>query len=238
MCLTLIGVVPEAHQAASFNATKTGRLVLTLPATGQSLLLALRQVSQQLRCPMGADVVIGTDESRDVIALGEIGLDLSSLSLDDAMNRLVSVRISGQVQNCEWSRDNGIVHVRPKDFRNARAVMTNRVVERFDFDGGVQDAALAILRIFDSTYPSRSTAQKKPIPERVKPFLQLPMSVHEVQASVRSLLDAFVLRQRSMSWFVEYRSSTGTYPNVRVGFMGFDGWDVRANSKPAKVGSP
>ena len=195
---------------------------LALPATTAGLRSALSDLSIVNRLPFGWEVIEPPDAPRASPnpAPGGQFYDLTGLSIEAALDKIV-----GFLPAYAWTKDAGVYHVRPKTFRDAPDVALNRPVDRLEASlANVDEALAAVHRLLDPSYTFRGS-QASP-PDRLKAFLDKPMTLALQHVTVRDVLDEIVRQNGDASWEATYADATGAYPRLTLDLVGFDGWSV------------
>ena len=95
----------------------------------------LERLSIAHRTAMGVELVFQPGQPRDPSKSKphlEFALDLSALSIAEALNKISGYKVEGPIASYTWSSDAGIVHFRPLSFVNNRDTVLNHVVSTFD----------------------------------------------------------------------------------------------------------
>lgn len=232
LSLIVLGI-SVAGPVAAQPKTLVPKVWLTLPVTARGLSSTVTRISITSRVPMGIEFVSTAEDmlqSHPVPqSVGQF-YDLTGLSPMDACQKVTMF-----AKDYECEQLNGVLHIRPRSFRNKREVCLNRPLREFDLDApNAADTLFEVHRIFDSQYPnwlSTSGVPRFRQPERIRPGFSLPTAIEMRSGTVRDLLDAVILSRGEMSWSAEYRGSSGDYHGLRLSLISFDNWSVHADAR-------
>lgn len=208
---------PVVGQAGSASPRAHGPF-LTVPARPQDLFAALQRLAAANRTALGIEVVgepTGPG-ARAVQGASSKVLDLTGLSVREALGLMLGSRIEGPVPSYEWAEDRGVTHVRPSLFRNNRQVALNRIVSVDLRAEGVLDALHAVRRLIDSNVPEASPRPPSRASASVRQHLDRPIAFALQDVPIRQVLDEIVRAQGASSWTAEYQDVAGSAKGLRL----------------------
>jgi len=138
-----------------------------------------------------------------------------------------------------WQKDNGVYHIRPRALAKPGSLPFDRRIEAFTQQfPDVRTAMSGVLALLD---PRRAAMLSSitfvgnagivggvvggsPIVDRNAAYTNRPIAVDVKGATIREILDAMMLQHGDLWWLANYTDANGTYPQVTLEFVGFDGW--------------
>jgi hypothetical protein len=207
------------------NDSSRHKIVLTIPVTASALKATVGRLSAATRTPISLEVapdredLIGRAQSRDT-AQSSGHCDLTDMALPEALDKIMRCAPA-----YTWAIDGGMIHFRPARFVDEKRAALDRRVQQFHFDASdVQEALLAVHRVFDPDY--RGPTRRRQRPAHVRPFFEKPLRISLQAVSVRAILDEMVRQHGAMSWHAEYVNASGAYAGMKLSFVGFDNWST------------
>jgi len=88
----------------------------------------------------------------------------------------------------------------------------------------VREALARVHHVFDPGHAIKRSEKGSHEPERLRPLISRPISVSLTATTVREILNQLVAAHGAMSWVAEYSDVSGAYRDIRISFVGFDGW--------------
>lgn len=223
LCLA-VGASLLANQDKPISVAN--RLEVPVPMGPIELEAVLGRLSTLTQKPLGAEIVIPFESMRERPADRDWLLDLTGLSMDQALARLAQLEYEGPVRNYYASSANGVWHFGPVSFRNNRQIALNAQIRPANLRAAsTQEAIYAFERLYDSSYPQPPALRV--MPDRVRQLTQRGFSVDRPVAIGRDILDDLILQQGAASWFAEYLNASGQ-GGFGLRFIGFDRWSLAA----------
>lgn len=200
------------------------RLTIALPLTPRTLRTSVLRVLQATRTPIGIEMVTPYEPGAPARPLASTNMyDLTGLTVEQALDKIV-----GFLPDYSWQKDGGVYHVRPKALVNNGKLPFDRRIDTFtqQFDD-VRSAMYGVLALVDPRRAAMGVPTivgSSAIPDRNAQYTNRPIAVDLKGATIREILDAIILKHGDMWWSATYTDANGTYPQVMLEFVGFDGW--------------
>ena len=206
----------------SLRRSPSSMAALNLPATSQTVELALQRLTTIVHASFGVESVTEFSTRPMVPSLTGDSYDLSGMSLTEALDAIA------ELGGATWTGERGIYRVRSKALAGVDDLPLDRKIAHFEQQLSDARAATAAVRELmininqpgsasvriapGASFSTSISVNSAPPP----PVMGRPISVNLSNVTVREILDEIVRQYGDAAWCVTYISANGTYPEIQL----------------------